>query len=120
MTDGSTGPRPPSAANFYNLDDAEKVKYSQAETAATLAHLDKLLRDLDALGAVVDDADSLVSVSLGFDGHLLEIRIADGVGDVLTNIDLENRINRLFAAGTEGVNGMRAEFWEDAAAEDAD
>jgi len=27
------------------------VKFSENETAATLAHLDKLLRDLDELGA---------------------------------------------------------------------
>ena len=116
---GNTGPPRPTAANFYDLGDAEKVKFSENETAATLAHLDKLLRDLDELGAAVDDPDGLVSLSLGFDGHLVEIRIADAIGKVMTNIDLENRLNRLFAAGTEGVNGLRAEFWQEAA-EDID
>ncbi len=111
---GTGAPGPASAANFYDLGDAEKVKFSENETAATLAHLDKLLSDLDELGAGVDDPDGLVSLSLGFDGRLLEIRIADAVGKVMTNLELENRLNRLFAAGTEGVNGMRAELWQNA------
>lgn len=106
-----------SAANFHDLGDAEKVKFSQNETAATLAHLDKLLRDLDELGAGVDDPDGLVSMHLGFDGRLVDIQIADAVGTVLTNIELENRLNRLFAAGAEGVNEMRAELWQNVSEE---
>jgi hypothetical protein len=117
---GRVGPAPVSAANFYDLGDAEKVKFSENETAATLAHLDKLLRDLDELGAGVDDPDGFVSLSLGFDGHLVEIEIADAVGKVMSNIELENRVNRLFAAGTEGVNGMRADLWESAVEQDSD
>lgn len=109
---GDPRARPVSAANFYDLGDAEKVKFSENETAATLAHLDKLLRELDDLGAGVDDPDGLATISLGFDGHLVEIQIADGVGKVLTNLELENRLNRLFAAGTEGVNGMRTDLWQ--------
>jgi hypothetical protein len=79
-----------------------------------------LLRDLDELGAGVDDPDGFVSLSLGFDGHLVEIEIADAVGKVMTNIELENRVNRLFAAGTQGVNGMRADLWESAVEEGTD
>jgi hypothetical protein len=105
--------------DFDDLGDAEKVKFVQNETAGTLAHLDKLLRDLDDIGAGVDDPDGLVSLSLGFDGHLLEIHLADAIGQVMTNIDLENRLNSLFAAGTEGVNDMREEFWN-SAIEDSD
>ena len=108
-----TAPQPASA-NFYDLGDAEKVKFSESETAATLAHLDKLLSDLDELGAGVDDPDGLLSLSLGFDGHLIEIRIAEAVGKVLTNLELENRLNRLLTAGTEGVNGLRADLWQSA------
>jgi hypothetical protein len=99
------------AAGFDDLGDAEKVKFSEAETASTLAHLDKLLRDLDELGAGVEDPDGLISFSLGFDGRLLDLRIADAVGQVMTNLDLEKRLNGLFAAGTDGVDGMRAELW---------
>ncbi|WP_342228849.1 hypothetical protein [Mycobacterium avium] len=105
------------AANFDNLGDAEKVKFVQNETAGTLAHLDKLLRDLDDIGAGVDDPDGLVSLSLGFDGHLIEIHIADAIGQVMTNIDLENRLNRLFAAGTKGITDIREEFWAQAVQE---
>jgi len=108
---GNLGPAHDRAANFDNLGDAEKVKFVQDETAGTLAHLDKLLRDLDDIGAGVDDPDGLVSLSLGFDGHLIEIAIAEAVGQVMSNIDLENRLNRLFAAGTKGITAMRAELW---------
>jgi len=45
------------AAGFKDLGDAEKVKFSQTETAATLSHLDELLRELDELRAAVDDPD---------------------------------------------------------------
>lgn len=97
---------------FEDLSDAEKVQYVERDTADRLAHLDKLLRELDELGAAVEDPDGLVSFSIGFDGRLLDIRLAEAVGTVLTNIDLENRLNRLFAAGVDGVNAMRAELWE--------
>jgi hypothetical protein len=92
---------------FNDLADAEKVKYSQTETAATLAHLDKLLTDLDGLRAGVDDPDGLISFTLGFDGRLLDLQIADAIGQVMTNLELEKRLNSLLAAGTEGVDAMR-------------
>lgn len=95
---------------FDDLGDAEKVKFSQAETAAALAHLDELLSELDGLRARVDDPDGLVSLTLGFDGRLLELRIADAIGQVMTNLELEQRLNGLFAAGTKGVEGMREEL----------
>jgi len=92
---------------FYDLADAEKVKFSQEEITSTLARLDKLLSDLDGLQAAVDDPDGLVSLTLGFDGRLLEIQLAEDVGHVLSNIELERRLNALFAAGTQGVDEMR-------------
>ncbi|KPN49060.1 hypothetical protein [Mycobacterium intracellulare] len=98
------------AAGFDDLGDAEKVKFSQAETAATLAHLDQLLNELDALRAGVDDPDGLISLTLGFDGRLLEIRIADAIGRVMTNLELEKRLNKLLAAGATGVDQMRADL----------
>jgi hypothetical protein len=95
------------ASGFKDLGDAEKVKFSQTETAATLAHLEQLLRELEGLRAGVDDPDGLVSLTLGFDGRLVDVRIADAVGHVMTNLELEKRINGLFAAGTNGVDQMR-------------
>jgi hypothetical protein len=95
---------------FDDLGDAEKVKFSQTETAGTLAHLDKLLRELDDLRAAVDDPDGLISLTLGFDGRLLEVRLADAIGRVMTNLELEKRLNGLFAAGTKGVDEMRADL----------
>ena len=104
-----TGP----GAGFDELGDAEKVEFVEAENAATLARLDKLLRDLDELGAQVEDPDGLISFSLGFDRRLLDLRIADAVGQVMTNLELEQRLNGLFAAGAEGVDAMHAEIWLD-------
>ena len=98
---------PAGAGGFDDLGDAEKVKFSQTETAAALAHLDELLRELDGLRARVDDPDGLISLTLGFDGRLLELRIADAIGNVMTNLELEKRLNSLFAAGTKGVDAMR-------------
>jgi hypothetical protein len=95
------------ASGFKDLGDAEKVKFSQTETAATLAHLEQLLRELEGLRAGADDPEGLVSLSLGFDGRLVEVRIADAIGHVMTNLELEKRINGLFAAGTKGVDQMR-------------
>lgn len=95
---------------FNNLGDAEKVKFNQAETAATLAQLDNLLNELDSLRAGVDDPEGLVSLTLGFDGRLLEVRIADAIGNVMTNLQLEKKLNNLFAAGNKGVDAMRDEI----------
>lgn len=95
---------------FNNLGDAEKVKFSQNETVAALSRLDKLLNDLDSLRAGVDDPDGLVSLTLGFDGRLLEVRIADAIGNVMTNLQLEKKLNSLFAAGNKGVDEMRGEI----------
>lgn len=99
------------ASGFDDLADAEKVKFSQTESAATLARLDQLLSDLDGLRAAVDDPDGYISFVLGFDGRLLNLRIADAIGHVMTNLELEARLNRLIAAGVEAVDHMRADLF---------
>ena len=48
---------------------------------------------------------------LGFDGRLLSLQIAEAIGLVITNVELENRLNRLFAAGTDGVDHMRDDLF---------
>jgi hypothetical protein len=99
------------ASGFDDMADAEKVKFSQNESAATLARLDRLLSDLDELRAAVEDPDGYVSFVLGFDGRLLNLQIADAVGHVMTNLELETRLNRLIAAGEDGVDSMRADLF---------
>jgi hypothetical protein len=99
------------ATGFDDMADAEKVKFSQTESAATLARLDQLLNDLDNLRAAVDDPDGYVSLVLGFDGRLVDLTIADAVGHVMTNLELESRLNRLIAAGADGVEQMRDELF---------
>jgi hypothetical protein len=99
------------ASGFDDMGDAEKVKFSQNESAATLARLDKLLSDLDELRAPVADPDGYISFVLGFDGQLMNLRIADAIGHVMTNLELEARLNRLIASGEDGVDTMRAELF---------
>ena len=54
------------AGGFEDLGDAEKVKFSQTETAAALAHLDELLSELDGLRAQVDDPEGSGGAHAGF------------------------------------------------------
>jgi hypothetical protein len=98
---------------FRDLGDSEKVKFVESELATNLAHLNKVLEDLDALRAGVEDPQGLVSLTLGFDGRLVDIQIADAIGHVMTNLELEKRINSLLAAGTDGVDAMRQELLDD-------
>lgn len=110
---GRQGPGPGDAhrsrANdiFYSLGDAEKVKFTEEELPAVLARIDKLLTDLEQLGVGVEDDEGLVSLTFGFDGQLVDIALADAIGHVMTNLELEKRLNKLFADGTGGVAEMR-------------
>lgn len=92
---------------FYSLGDAEKVKFAEDELPAALAAIDKVLTNLEQLGAGVEDEEGMVSLTFGFDGRLLEIALADAIGQVMTNLELENHLNKLFADGTNAVDEMR-------------
>ena len=83
---------------FDDLGDADKVKYSQAELAATLADLDAKLANLAALRTEAEDADGLVRFTLGPDGRLLALFIDDAVPGRLTNLALEQKLNEMFEA----------------------
>jgi hypothetical protein len=74
---------------------------SAEHAASHLAQLDELFRELDGLRPRVDDPDGLISLTLGFDGRLLELQIADAIGHLMTNLELEKRLNSLFAAGDQ-------------------
>jgi DNA-binding protein YbaB len=100
-----TGPDIP----FDDLDDAGKVKLSQAELAATLAELDAKLARLAALRTVAEDPDGLVRVTLGPDGRLLSLFIDDSATTRLTNLALEQKLNELLAAANEAVWQSRKE-----------
>jgi hypothetical protein len=63
------------APGFDELGDAEKVKYSKAELAATLGRLDDMIARLSALRTEVDDPDGLVRFRLGDDGRLMTLFI---------------------------------------------
>lgn len=88
----------------------KKVKFSQTEISATLVRLGELLSELDSLRANADDLDGLISLTLGFDGRLLDVRIAEDIGHVMTNLKLQKRLNNLLAAGAQGVEAMRADL----------
>ncbi len=99
-------------SGFENLDDAEKVKFSEAEVAATLGRLDDAIARLSSLSTDVADPDGLVRLTLGDDGRLLTLFIDDAVRTSLTNLALEKKLNSLLEAGNEAMRVSRREFWE--------
>ena len=99
-------------SEFDGLGDAEKVKYSEAEVAATLGKLDDMIARLSALRTEVEDPDGLVRFTLGDDGRLLSLFVHDAARTSLTNLGLEKKLNDLFAAGNESMRRSRREFWD--------
>jgi hypothetical protein len=97
---------------FEDLGDAEKVKYSETEVAATLGKLDALIAELSALRTDVDDPDGVVRFTLGDDGRLLTLFIDDSVGNRLTNLGLEQKLNTLLERGNQAVWATRQQ-WRD-------
>ncbi len=98
---------------FDDLDDAEKVKFCEAEVASALAKLDDAIARLAALRTEVEDPDGLVRFTLGEDGRLLSLFIHDAATASLTNLVLEQKLNGLFAAGNDVMRLARKEYWGD-------
>ena len=71
---------------FDDLGDAEKVKFVEAELAATLNKLDDMIAKLTGLRTEVEDPDGLVRFTLGDDGRLLSLFIDDAVRTSLNNL----------------------------------
>jgi hypothetical protein len=84
-------------SGFGDLDDAAKVRYSQAELAATFAELSAVLDRLAALRTNAADPDGDVRLTLGQDGRLLSLFIDESVPGRLTHLALEEKINELLA-----------------------
>jgi len=97
---------------FEDLSDAGKVKYSEAEVAATLGKLDQLIAALSELRTDVDDPDGLVRFTMGDDGRLLTLFIDDSVGTRLTNLGLEQKLNSLLERGNQAV-WLTRQQWRD-------
>jgi len=98
--------------DFEDLGDAEKVKFAEAELAATLTRLDDMIERLTGLRTEVDDPDGLVRFTLGDDGRLMSLFIDDAVRTRLTNLGLEKKLNDLLSAGNESMRLSRKRFWE--------
>lgn len=97
---------------FDDLGDEEKVKFSEAEQAATLERLDKMIAQLGALRTEVEDPDGFVRLTLGDDGRLLELFVHDAARTSLTNLALEKKINDLLTVANEAMTLSRKEFWD--------
>src|SRR6185312_6249221 len=76
-----------------------------------LSKLDDLIARLTSLRTEVEDPDGLIRFTLGDDGRLLTLFIQDNAGQLLSNLDLEERLNRLFDAGNQAMRLSREEFW---------
>jgi hypothetical protein len=94
--------------NFEDLDDAAKVKFSQAELAATYDELTAVLDRLAALRTDAEDPDGDVRFQLGPDGRLLSMFIHESVSGRLTHLGLEEKINDLLAR----ANLVAQESWK--------
>jgi hypothetical protein len=94
---------------FDDLGDADKVKYSQAELAATFAELDAKLQRLAALRTETEDPEGLVRFTLGPDGRLLSLFIDDAAQTRLTNLALEQKLNEMFEVANEAAWQSRRE-----------
>ena len=98
------------AAGFADMDDAQKVAFSQSELGACAALLDELLTRVAALRTEVADPDGLVRMTLGNDGRLLELFIDERIGERMDNLGLERLISGLLAAGNAAVTASLAEL----------
>ena len=98
------------AAGFADMDDAQKVAFSQSELGACAALLDELLTRFAALRTEVADPDGLVRMTLGNDGRLLELFIDERIGERMDNLGLERLISGLLAAGNAAVTASLAEL----------
>ena len=82
---------------------AEKVKFVEAELAATLNKLDDMLAGPTGPCTEVDDPDGLVRFTLSDDERLLSLFIDDAVRTSLNNLGLDKKRDDRFAAGNEAV-----------------
>ena len=103
----------PDSSAFDDLDDAEKVKFCEAEIASALAKLDDAIARMAALRTEVEDPDGFVRFTLGEDGRLLSLFIHDAATSSLTNLALEKKLNGLFEAGNDAMRLSRKEYWGD-------
>jgi len=96
---------------FDDLDAAAKVRYSQAELAATFAELSAVLDRLDALRTNASDRDGIVQFTLGPDGRLLSLFIEKSAPGRLTHLALEEKINELLAEANRVAEKSRTDIY---------
>ena len=82
---------------------AEKVKFVDAEPAATLSKTRRHDRRTDRGAPEVDDPDGLVRFIPSDDERLLSLFLDDAVRTSLNNLGLEKKRDDRFAAGNEAM-----------------
>ena|ERR1700756_2337382 len=73
-------------------------------------NLDDVIARLAAARTKVEDPDGLVCFTLGEDGRPLSLFIHHAATTSLTNVALEQKLNRLLAAGNEAMRRSRKEL----------
>jgi hypothetical protein len=91
---------------FDDMGPAEQEAAALAELDALTTKLHTMLARLRAMRADVADPDGTIRVTIGDDGRLLALFIADDVPRAMTNIELEHRINDLIRDGNEAITEM--------------
>lgn len=96
---------------FEDLAPAAQEAAALAELDALSAKLQHMLARLRAMRVDVEDPDGTIRLSIGDDGRLLALFIADDAPRRLTNLELERKINDLIRAGNEEIAEMHAEIF---------
>ena len=96
---------------FGELDDAAKVRHSQAELAATFSELTAVLDRLAALRTDAEDPAGDVRFTLGPDGRLVSLFIDESVPGRLTHLALEEKINDLLAEANRVAEKSRRDTY---------
>ena len=101
-------------AAFDDLDPAGQYTAATAELDALSAKLRRMLARLRAIRVDVADPDGQIRVTLGDDGRLLALFIADDAPRTLTHLELEHIINDLIRDGNDEIADMHADITDTA------
>jgi len=97
---------------FDELDPPGQIAAAAAELDALSARLDDMLTRLRGIRVEVSDPDGMIRLTLGDDGRLLELWIADAAPTRWTNTDLEDRLNDLIRLGNDAVSGAHTDIMD--------
>ena len=91
---------------FEDLDPPDMVAFALAEFEALSAKLEQMCSRRHGLNVTVSHRDGQIWLTLGDDGRLLALFIADSVPRTMTHLELEAALNELIRAGNEAIANL--------------